>query len=71
VIIVITVLMASGMIAFNREFLAPYDTAGGQVILAVVGGMFTAGFAWLARMSRIEDPPRVLADPVGAAAVSR
>jgi Flp pilus assembly protein TadB len=74
VIIVITVLMASGMIAFNREFLAPYDTAGGQVILAVVGGMFAAGFAWLAKVSRIEDPPRVLADPgrpVGAAAVPR
>jgi hypothetical protein len=36
--------------------------------------MFAAGFAWLARMSRIEDPPRVLSDasqPVSTAAVPR
>lgn len=71
VIIAIAVLMACGMIAFNREFLEPYDTPGGQVILAVVGGMFAAGFVWLARMSRIEDPPRVLANPDGAEAVAR
>lgn len=63
VIIAITVLMATGMIAFNRDFLAPYDTAGGQVILALVGAMFAAGFLWLTRMSRIAEPPRVLADP--------
>jgi Flp pilus assembly protein TadB len=61
VIIVITVLMAAAMVAFNREFLAPYDTAAGQVMLAVVGGLFAAGFAWLGRLSRINQQPRVLA----------
>jgi Flp pilus assembly protein TadB len=69
VIIVVAVLMAAGMITFNREFLAPYDTAGGQVVLTVVGFMFAAGFVWLARMSRIPDPPRVLAAPERPAAV--
>lgn len=71
VIIAIAVLMATGMIAFNREFLEPYDSPGGQVMLAVVGAMFAAGFVWLARMSRIEDPPRVLANPDGGEAVAR
>lgn len=63
VIIVITVLMAAAMVAFNRGFLEPYDTAAGQVMLAVVGGMFIAGFVWLGRLSRISQPPRVLANP--------
>jgi Flp pilus assembly protein TadB len=61
VIIVITVLMAAAMVAFNREFLAPYDTAAGQVMLAVVGGLFATGFVWLGRLSRIARQPRVLA----------
>jgi Flp pilus assembly protein TadB len=63
VIIAITLVMAAGMVAFNRDFLHPYDTAAGQVVLAVVGAMFGAGFWWLARLSRITDPPRVLAEP--------
>jgi Flp pilus assembly protein TadB len=61
VIIVITVLMAAAMVAFNREFLEPYDTGGGQVMLALVGGLFAAGFVWLGRLSRIRRQPRVLA----------
>jgi Flp pilus assembly protein TadB len=60
IIILITLVMAVAMVAFNRDFLEPYDTAGGQMVLAVVGGMFAMGFWWLARLSRITDPPRVL-----------
>jgi tight adherence protein B len=61
VIIVITVVMAAAMVVLNREFLSAYDSAGGQVMLLVVGGMFAAGFSWLARLSRIPDAPRILA----------
>jgi Flp pilus assembly protein TadB len=61
VIIVITVVMAAAMVIFNREFLAAYDSAGGQVMLLAVGALFAAGFSWLARLSRIPDAPRVLA----------
>ena len=63
IIIAITVIMAVGQIILNRPFLEPYDSAGGQVVLAVVGAMFGAGFWWLARLGRIEEPPRVLAAP--------
>jgi tight adherence protein B len=63
VIIAITLLMAIGQILFNRAFLAPYATPAGQVILAVVGALFAAGFTWLGRMSRIRDASRVLAIP--------
>jgi Flp pilus assembly protein TadB len=60
VIIAITLVMAVAMVAFNRDFLEPYDTGGGQVVLAVVGAMFGAAFLWLARLSRIPEQPRVL-----------
>jgi Flp pilus assembly protein TadB len=61
VIIAITVVMAAGQILLNRSFLEPYDTPGGQVVLAVVGVLFGLGFWWLARLSRISQPPRTLA----------
>jgi Flp pilus assembly protein TadB len=61
VIIAITLVMAVAMVAFNRDFLEPYDSAGGQLVLAVVGAMFGAGYWWLAKLSRIPEPPRVLA----------
>ena len=61
VIIAITLTMAVGQVLFNRAFLAPYSTPAGQVVLAIVGLLFTAGFAWLSRMSRIGDDERVLA----------
>lgn len=60
VIIALTLVMAVGQILFNRAFLAPFSTAGGQVVLAVIGALFGAGFAWLARMGRIRDDDRVL-----------
>jgi Flp pilus assembly protein TadB len=63
VIIAITVVMAVAMVALNRDFLQPYDTGGGQLILAIVGGMFGIGFWWLAKLSRIPDAPRVLQEP--------
>jgi Flp pilus assembly protein TadB len=69
VIIVITVVMGVAMVIFNRDFLAAYDSAGGQAMLLLVGAMFGFGFSWLARLSRIPDAPRVLArQPDGVSA---
>jgi tight adherence protein B len=66
VIIAITLLMAVAQVLFNRSFLTPYNTAGGQAVLAVVGALFAAGFAWLARMSRIRADDRVIStSPTG------
>ena len=60
VIIGITLVMAVGQILLNRSFLEAYDTPGGQVMLGLVGAMFGAGFWWLARLSQISRPPRIL-----------
>jgi hypothetical protein len=31
------------------------------MVLLIIGGLFTGGFAWLARTSRIGQTPRILA----------
>jgi Flp pilus assembly protein TadB len=55
-----TLAMAVGLVVFNRGFLRPYDSVGGQVVLAVVGLLFAVGFRWLHRLSRQAEPDRVL-----------
>ena len=61
VITAVTLTMAVGLVLLNRRYLAPYDTATGQLVLVVVGGFFGFGFAWLSRISRVTEPERVLA----------
>jgi hypothetical protein len=60
VVVSVTVAMAAGLVVLNRGYLAPYDTAFGQLVLAGVGGLFGAAFWWLARMARVETPQRLL-----------
>jgi Flp pilus assembly protein TadB len=63
VITAVTLSMAAGLTLFNHHYLIPYDSATGQLVLAVgVGGLFGFGFAWLSRISRIQEPERVLAN---------
>jgi hypothetical protein len=45
----------------NRSYLAVYDSAGGQIMLAIVGGIFALGGCLLTRMSDIELPERFTA----------
>ncbi|MFV2102088.1 type II secretion system F family protein [Micromonospora sp. LOL_024] len=57
-----SVAMVAGLIVLNRGFLTPYQSVVGQLVLLVVGAVFAGGFWWLARASRVPEPPRVLAD---------
>lgn len=63
VIITTTLTMAGGLALTSRAFLAPYDSAVGQLALALIGVVFAAGLRWLERMSRLPTPRRVLAPP--------
>jgi hypothetical protein len=59
----------------NRDYLAVYDSAGGQIMLAIVGGIFALGGWLLTRMADIELPERFTArsgDParIGGRAVN-
>ena len=57
----ITVCLLVGMVVLNRGFLAPYDSAHGQVVLGLVAAVFAASFWWLARLRRVDEPERFIA----------
>jgi tight adherence protein B len=62
VIVGATTAVVVGLALVNRGYLAPYDTATGQLVLALVGAVFTAAFVWLSRMTRPAGVERFLAD---------
>ncbi len=53
------------LLGFRREYLAPYDTAGGQLVLLVISAMFLGSLAAMGRLGRIALPDRF----IGARAV--
>jgi len=65
--IVITVVLGSAalLVLFAPDFLAPYRSAAGQLVLAVLGAGFGAVLAWMARVGRIDDLPRILTNAQG------
>jgi tight adherence protein B len=60
-IVATTVLLAVGLVVFRRPFLRPYETLPGELVVAVIGMFWLAGFALLARQSRFADAPRMFA----------
>jgi tight adherence protein B len=60
------VVMVAVLVVFNQGFLAPYATVTGQLVLLLVGGVFAAGFWWLAKAAKMPAPPRVLDSSAGA-----
>jgi hypothetical protein len=52
VAVIITVFVA-GLVLFARDYLAPYDTAIGQLVLAGIAFYWAAGFWWMARLGRL------------------
>jgi tight adherence protein B len=45
---------------WTRDYLKPYSSLLGQLVLLLVGGLFAGAFWWLVRMSRTEAPERLL-----------
>jgi tight adherence protein B len=60
IIIAVTILLTAGLLAWSRVFLAPFDSATGQLMLLIVGGCFTSAFWWLHKISSFTQPPRIL-----------
>ncbi|MCT9080463.1 type II secretion system F family protein [Streptomyces fulvoviolaceus] len=58
VVVITTLTFAGALILFNPQFLTPYDSMTGQLILLLIGALFTVAFMWLRRMARIEEPDR-------------
>ena len=58
----VVVVVGVGLYVFNRPLLAPFDSPAGQVVLLLVGGIWTLAAVWLQRLTRIPEPARVLKD---------
>lgn len=56
-----TLGMGAFLLLFNPEYLAPFDGALGQIVLAGIGSLWATAVVWMARMSRFSLGPRVLA----------
>ena len=50
-VVLITIGFAVFLVLFARDYVKPYNSVGGQLALAVVGGLFAAGFAWMKRLA--------------------
>ena len=61
VIVGVVIAAIAFLTLVNRDYLAVYDDAGGQIVLAVVGGIFAVGGWLLKRMAEIQLPERFTA----------
>ena len=60
VITVATVVFAGLLVLLGGDYLEPYDTFEGQMVIAVIGACFAASFSWLARAFKIDTSNRFL-----------
>lgn len=60
VIVGTTLGFAVAVVLLNRSYLSAYDSVGGQVVLLVIGLLFSLGFSWLVRIARVTEPTRLL-----------
>jgi Flp pilus assembly protein TadB len=54
---------AAGLAALNGDYLAPYGTALGQLVLAAIAGLIVACLLWMHRLTAPAPSPRFLIDP--------
>lgn len=61
IIVGVVVGFVLGLLVLNREYLEPYDSPGGQVVLAGILATFAASFVAMERIGRIRMPQRFIA----------
>ncbi len=60
VVVAVTLGVAGLLVLLNRQYVAPYSSFVGQLVLVVVIALFAAGVAWLRRLARVEGAERFL-----------
>ena len=60
-IIGVTIAITTWLVLVRRDYLAPFDTVGGQAMLVVIGGVFAVSGVLMQRMARADEPARLLA----------
>jgi tight adherence protein B len=71
VIVGVTLGLALFLAVLNHGYLAQYSSPLGQFVLLVVGALFAAAFAWMAKITRPVQPARLLRTAVDAEEASR
>ncbi len=56
-VVVFSVLFAAGLALLAHSYLSPYGSPTGQMVLAVVGGLYAAGLTLLVTLAR---PPATI-----------
>ena len=54
---------AAGLAALNGDYLAPYGTVLGQLVLAAIAGLIVACLLWMRRLTAPAPSVRFLVDP--------
>jgi Flp pilus assembly protein TadB len=67
IITILTLIVVFGLRFINPEYVQPYDSLAGQITLAVVCGIFAAGFLWLRSLSKYDTAQRFLTGNVAGA----
>jgi tight adherence protein B len=62
-IIGVTVAIATWLVLVRRDYLTPFDSAGGQAMLVLIGAVFAVSGVLMQRMARPDEPARLLAGP--------
>lgn len=60
IVVGVTLLVSGALVLFNQRYLAPYDSATGQLVLVAVILLFAAGVFWLRRLAGVDVPERFL-----------
>ena len=60
IIIGVTAVFAGGLTLLSRDYVAPYSTPLGQVMLAIVLAVFGCGLMWIRSAATIKPPERFL-----------
>ena len=60
IVIAVSVLMAIFLAVLDHRFLEPYDSVFGQLVLAVIVGIYALGIIWLRKLARFDTPQRLL-----------
>ena len=59
-VVVIVAAVIGGLSLIGRDYLQPYSSLGGQIVLAIAEVFWVGGFTWMSRLSRVEPPRRFL-----------
>ncbi|RZU30855.1 type II secretion system F family protein [Blastococcus saxobsidens] len=62
---------AAGLAALNGDYLAPYGTALGQLVLAVIAALMVGCLLWMRRLTAAAPTVRFLVDPTTAGGAAR